>query len=364
MKFRGILVCLLLTTFAGAQYQEEDQTRDHEYLDDRYQQRRAVEPPKDATLEDFLERAERLIRDRNYRSDGSDLYRVQSDDPRLDARSAVALLDDFRAFFDTFWEGRLELVDYDRRSRIFLFYSFHKFNEMLSANFRYNTIRPKGHYGSLFDVITMHTDSGCPEDLANSLVHEAAHQLVDQRLFGSDESRLEPWLSEGLASYFGFMFQDASGAFQPGKIGGKRADLLRDTRSRGCSDIKGALRSGKQVFKESGKAGEPVVEELLSAEASASFYGPGVRANYAVSWILVHFLLHGNDGAHREAFKGYLELAGRGEANGAQLPELLGMSLTELDAALAEHLKGMKVWKKRGPVLTHSVTVTRPDRED
>jgi hypothetical protein len=341
------LICLLLACSAGAQYQQQDQTRDHEYLDERYQQRRAENPRKYESPDEFIEQADQLIRDRNYRSESSERYRVQSDDPRLDAGAAVALLDDFREYFDAFWSGKLELADYDGRSRVFLFYSFHKFNQMMSGDFRFSTIRPKGHYGPLFNAITLHTDSGCPEDLANSLVHEAAHQLCDQRLFVSEEAAPRPWLSEGLASYFGFTLQDSSGSFREGEIGGKRSKLLRDTRSsRGCSDIKGALRAGKQALKDARGEGESPVRLLISAESAGDFYGPRVRSNYALSWILVHFLLHGDSGAHREPFVAYLELASRGPATGERLLELLGMSSTELDAALEKHLKGMKVARK------------------
>ena len=107
-----------------------------------------------ATAE-FFERAERLVRDKNYRSDSSSAYRVQSDDPRVDAKAAVALLDSFRAYFDSYWDGRIELDDYDELSRVFLFYSFHKFNQLLAVDFRFNELRPKGHYGWLFDAITL-----------------------------------------------------------------------------------------------------------------------------------------------------------------------------------------------------------------
>jgi hypothetical protein len=336
------LFCLLLAASAGAQYQVEDQTQDHEEIDSRYYERYDGEPQKDTSLEDFLERADELIRDRHYRSASGEHYRVQSDDPRLNAKAAVGLLESFRAHFVSLWSGRVPMADYDQVSRLFLFYSFHKFNQTLAEDFRFNSLRPKGHYGSLFDVITMHTDSGCAEDLANTLVHEAAHQLVDQRLFGVENVRPVPWLSEGLASYFGYTLQDATGSFRAGEVGGKQAQLLKDVRSRSGSEIKAVIRAGKQAFKESKQEGESLVEELVSSENPSSFYGPRVRLNYAASWILVHYLLHGDDGIHAEPFIAYLQLAGRGSVEPQRLFELLGMSPGELDAALERHLNGLK----------------------
>jgi len=337
------LCCLLLMAPAAAQYQAEEQTRDHEEQDSSYFDRYSNEPEKDASLEEFLERADELIRDRNYRAASGELYRVQSDDPRLDAKAALALLETFRSHFDRFWSDRVQLADYDSQSRVFLFYSFHKFNQTLAGDFRFNSIRPKGHYGSLFDVITLHTDAGCPGELGNSLVHEAAHQLSDQRLFGVEKVRAPPWLSEGLASYFGFTLQDSSDNFLTGKVGGKHPLLLKDARSRDCSEIKAAIREGKQAFKESKREGGSLVEELFSTGGPASFYGPRILSNYAISWILVHYLLHGESGIHAESFSRYLELAARGAAEPERLFELLGMSPAELDVALERHLKGLKV---------------------
>jgi hypothetical protein len=334
------LCCLLLMAPSAAQYQPEEQTLDHEEQDSSYFERQANEPKKDASLEEFLERAEGLIRDRNYRAAGSERYRVQSDDPRLDAEAALNLLEAFRSHFERFWSDRVELADYEGQSRVFLFYSFHKFNQMLAGDFRFNSIRPKGHYGSLFDVITVHTDAGCPGALGNSLVHEAAHQLSDQRLFGAEQVRTPPWLSEGLASYFGFTLQDSSGNFLPGKVGGKLPLLHEDARGQGCSEIKAALRAGKQAFKAAQREGESLIEELLLTGGPDSFYGPRVEANYAVSWILVHYLLHGEDGIHAAPFASYLALTG-GEPE--SLLDLLGMSTGQLDAALERHLKTLKV---------------------
>jgi len=199
----------------------------------------------------------------------------------------------------------------------------------------------------------MHTDAGCPTGLGNTLVHEAAHQMVDRRLFGVEGYDPAPWLSEGLASYFGYTFQDSGGVFRTGEVGGKRAPLLRDIPKRGCNEIKDAVKVCKQALKGSKKEGDSLVEELLSASNQASFYGPRARANYAASWVLVHYLLHGDDGAHADRFISYLKLVSHGEAGPRRLFELLGMSAAELDGALELHLKGLKVRQKSSapPVL-------------
>ena len=47
---------------------------------------------------------------------------------------------------------------------------------------------------------------------ADALVHEAAHQLVNHRLLAAQTS-VPPWLSEGVASYFGYTYLDGKGSF-------------------------------------------------------------------------------------------------------------------------------------------------------
>jgi len=332
---------------AGAQYDEDDQTRDHEEADqlylERYRQEEPEAEPEDETeaAAAFLARAERLIRDRNYRAASSERYRVQTDDPRLDARAAVGLLDAFRAWFDRFWQGRLELGPYDEQSRVFLFYSFHKFNELLGGDYRYRAHRPAGHYGAPFDAITLHTDAGDPGGLADSLIHEAAHQLTDQRLFSGD-ALASRWVAEGLAHYFGFTHEDESGGFQRGVVGGKSAELIRGARG-GGADCRAALQSGRKAFKQAGAKAGALVERVISIRDPNRFYGDEAPLNYAVSWLLVHYLLDGDDGARADGFVRYLERERRGQGGPEALYRETGLGPAELGAAVTGHVKGIKV---------------------
>jgi hypothetical protein len=345
------LICLALLALAGApwaaaQYDEDEQTQDHAEQDQIYLERYAqpeekqpADPDDEAIREAYLASADKLIRDRNHRAKTGQRYRVQTDDPRLDTRETLELLEGFRTWFDQFWGGRVELMPYDKMSRVFLFYSFYKYNELLEGDFRYKTYRPKGHYRISTDVITLHSDPDRPGFLADSLLHEAAHQLVEQRVLRA--SGVTPrWLSEGLAGYFGYTYRDGSGEFQPGVVGGKSAALVRG--EKGDAEGRLVLQTVRRIIKGSGGDAGSVIHRVISIEDPEQFYGDGAPVHYAVSWALVHFLLHADGGAHSGAFADYLEAVARGQGSPDALYRELGLSAEELDAAVKRHVKAVK----------------------
>jgi hypothetical protein len=347
--FHRTLWALLIAAIAfpaAAQYEDDDQTRDWENQDRRYQERleHQDEEPLDplAAEEAYLKKVEQLIRDKNYGSAESDHYRVQSDDPRLDAKAATRLLESFRAFFDEFWSAPTELLPYDKTSRVFLFYSFFKYNQMLGADFRMSSLRPAGHYGSLYDAITLHSDAGSAADLANTLIHEAAHQMVDQRLDWGDGGA-SPWLGEGLASYFGYTLQDKTGAFQPGAVGRKSVALLRGAGKEAPRQAGQRLRAARKALKNADPQQGSTIEGLVWIRDSSRFYSGNPDVNYGLSWLLVHYLMHADDGQHTVALIAYIDQLRAGVNAPGELFEALGMTGVQLDQALIEHAKSIKI---------------------
>lgn len=333
-----------------AQYDDDDSTRDYEEQDKRYferlkgVQKPAVErgPIVDPSA-DFLELAERLVRDRNYSSARTARYFVQSDDPRLDAEATAKFLEVFRDYFDEFWRNHFELAAYDKTSRVFLFYSFYKYNQLLAGDFRFSSQRPQGHYGSLYDAISLHSDAdGGPGATPDALIHEATHQLVDQRIFGG-EPPLAYWLTEGLASYFGYTFLDAKKGFQAGLIGGKSVSIFSGAKDQPGQEAKLLLRESGKAFKTYRKTHEtPLVARLLAIDSPAGFYADQQQLNYTASWLLVHTLFHADDGRYREGFLRYLtrEVAGNGGA--MVLYQELSVDASGLQDALERHARTLK----------------------
>jgi hypothetical protein len=331
-----------------AQYEDEDEKlkdeaeRDRLYLE-RYQKQESPDTGLSAEEAEaaIFARIEELIRDRNYNGATSDHFRVQTDDPRLDPQAATELLESFRSYFESFWADRLPLKPYEKTGRVFLFYSFFKYNQLLEGDFRFSAQRPKGHYGSLFDGITLHTDADGPGDLADTLVHEATHQMMDQRLNLTVGGTL-PWLSEGMAHYFGNMQRDKSGKFLGAVVGGKGIGLFRDGKIYDSRLPALGLRNFRRSAKNVG-SGDSLFGTLLGIRDPNVFYGGNAELNYNASWMLVHYLFHGAEGAHADAFVRYLEQESQGKGGPDVLMKEIGLTYQALDAEVARHATTVKV---------------------
>jgi len=338
----ALLVCAGAAGVVVAQSDDDPQLRDHERQDRRYveRQQRGEAAPDDEDADAYIARADELIRDRNYRSGSGPSYRVQTDDPRLRPQAAVDLLTRFREFFERTLGERIELKPHDVQARTFLFYSFHKYNRMLGGDFSRRIVRPSGHYGAVPDVLVVHTDAGPTADFADTLIHEAAHHLVAEEIYG-DAGRPAPWLSEGLASYFGYTFLDATGAFEPGVIGGKSVELFLKGGARPGTGAKRRLRTFRKDLRSRGPETELTFDWVASIRDRASFYGADVRITYPASWLLVHYLLHGDGGSHAPAFLRFVALDVAGQATPEALYRELGMDAATLDAAVRAYVKDL-----------------------
>jgi hypothetical protein len=341
----GLLVALLAagaaaTPTAGQTHEDEERLREEEreYLErQRREAQRRQRPPEEERrelAEAFIAEADQLIRNRDYQVERSAHFEVKTDDPRLDAEAIVGLLESFRGFFDGFWGERATLEAYEGRGRVYLFYSFHDYNQLLTGRKEFTSFRPTGHYRPLIDVIVIYTDQVSPAELPYVLVHEAAHQLVEQRIFaGRGPPSL--WLGEGLASYFGHTLRDRSGGFREGAIGGKGVSVVGGgvkQRARTGADL---LKTFRRSLKE---ADDFSVSDVVAIRDPAVFYGEGSAGSYTASWLLVHFLFHGDQGAHAEAFAAYLEDEIDGKGGAETLLSRIGLSADRLDARFRDHV--------------------------
>ena len=269
----AIFVFVIALGLVPVAAQHDDQTDDYEQQDDKYYQQyleqqeetKRPDPPPETdgpNTEAFIALAEELVRDKNYWSRSSDRYRIQTDDPDLDSKATVELLESFRTFFDGFWPDSVELHPYDEVSRVFLFDSFHKYNKLLGFDARFSDVRPKGHYISGINVMVLRTTADERGGLADTLVHESAHQLIDQRLYGNGYLP-STWVSEGLASYFGYTVRDKTGEFKPGRIGGKTTALLRGG-SKAAAGEAGRATTGVQDGREDDPLGRGSLHRRVS----------------------------------------------------------------------------------------------------
>jgi hypothetical protein len=295
----------------------------------------ASHPARGGEAEALVARADELIRNKAYDSAATTHYKVKTDDPRLLPGKAAELLEQFRAFFDQYWTGKLELHPYDDVGRIYLFYSRFHYSKLFEGTSRAASSWTVGHYREFEDIVALHTDSVGLAGLPDALLHEAAHQLVQKKLYGP-ETQPSPWLAEGLASYFGNMVRDGEGRFQPAKIGGKSAWIFREGDRSGDDMARHQARAYASLLRK--KAARPV-DEMVRMPDMASFYSEGREERYAASWLLVHFLMHGDQGAHAAGFVRYLAREIHEDTTAEIFYKDIGMTPDELQAAFEKHAR-------------------------
>ncbi|HKY33203.1 MAG TPA: hypothetical protein VJV23_11750 [Candidatus Polarisedimenticolia bacterium] len=290
--------------------------------------------PRVLTPEEYLRKADELIADDHFDASATAHFKVKTDDPRFVPKAAADFLESFREAFDSFWTGRIELKPYEGVSRIYLFYSRFKYKQLLPE--AEEGLESIGHYREGYDTVALHTDSVGLPYLPDLLVHEAAHQLVSKRLYeGSYGPSL--WVGEGLASYFGFMERTLKGDFAAGSIGGKNVWLFKPP-ARQAKGLGGEVL-GRYVASLRRKEALPV-ERVMEIRDQAEFYGGDKAADhYAASWLLVHFLLHGRDGALAEPFARYLrhEIETGGDVD--DFYRILGMEPAALQSAFEAYVR-------------------------
>jgi len=341
------LLALVLPSLALAQYTDDEDLEDQKRRDEEYLKR--YTKPKDAApdpaateaeiRERFLAAADELIRDKNYRSTQSARYRIQTDDPRLDVDAVSGLLEDFAAFFEESWPTRAPSPA--EPTRVFLFYSYYKYNQLLGGGFSRQEVRPAGHYGAALGALAAHSDPEGARGLPDTLVHEAAHERIDRLLYTGIVGP-SVWVTEGLATYFENTARDAAGKFEPGVVGPKQVSLVRGAPPATKTDAKARLARTRQALAKSGSE-TPLVLLLVSADQPAEFYGPGVLERYDLAWVLVHFLLHGDEGRYRDGFVRFVALDAAGQGTVEALERETQLDFRKLDPVLADYVKSIRV---------------------
>ena len=157
-----------------------------------------------------------------------------------------------------------------------------------------------------------------PEQTARTLLHEMTHLYMSAEM----EAGKPIWLSEGLAEYFSVL-RYRMGQY---RVGGVQEGRLQDVLD---LDAAGKL---------------PKLEDVVSCDPSLREFG---LDDYAMSWLLVHFLQHGRSGNHRLPFKNYCKamLASAREGPGAWSSLLEHLRIKEpgkLQREMMEHARRLK----------------------
>jgi hypothetical protein len=237
-------------------------------------------------------------------------YRLRSNLP-LEANLDILLDLErlYRAFFELFG-AELQLYDVCRPMPVELH---------ADASSYPDSGREFGYYDPSTDVVQV----DCSQTLVfQTLAHEATHQLLYDTAFrernGSGE--IPPWVNEGLAEYVaGAVARTPNLLFQPGR------------------PLAGHFRAHTQ-------AKDPFDLTRVLAFASEDYDVSSDRTlKYAQSYTLVHFLLHGAEGAHRAAFFEYLREVYAGKGSSTDLKRCLRRDWRTLEKAWHDHARNTRL---------------------
>lgn len=186
-------------------------------------------------------------------------------------------------------------------------------------------------------LLTFHLETPSVELLLGTMIHEVVHAYTDQHL-SRPGFRPPPWLSEGLAEYFG-KSEIRKGVLEPGRIReGKyvldqiRGGAYRRTTSTGWTldEAQRAVRSGRAVS----------IPELVGIGRD-TFYGEDVSMHYALSWLLVHYLRHGEPEWAEREFPDFLLYVSEGYSAVAALDEVYGLRPAELEERFRTYVRSL-----------------------
>lgn len=180
-------------------------------------------------------------------------------------------------------------------------------------------------------ILAFHLELPSSEHANAVLIHEATHAYASRRLL-SPVADLPLWLSEGLAEYVSHS-QIREGRIVPGSH--ERYRLYHAPgavwRERAQGEI--ALEEVRQAI-ESGSA--PGIADLTGSP-SKWFQGADAALAYAQSWLLVHFLRHGEEGWEKKEFPTFLLYVAEGFPVLAALRDVYGLDERSLERRWREY---------------------------
>jgi TonB family protein len=145
-------------------------------------------------------------------------------------------------------------------------------------------------------MLAFHMEMISSEALLGVMLHEATHAYID-RYVARPGTTFPRWLDEGFSEYVGNS-KITKGQLVPGKT--RRTEFYRTP----WVQIRATSRARDSVYevRDAMKAGRALsVDELVGASLD-EFYGEKRDLYYPMSWLLVHFLRHGERGWAENAF--------------------------------------------------------------
>lgn len=260
---------------------------------------------------------------------GDFILRFQDERWAADARRVLNSLRDTyqNTFGDILDEGRIDRVAY-----LFLLPSMNAYRDFYPDARSTGSIQTAGHYEG--GIIAIHPDVADVGNHERTLVHEAVHHY-NNILLGINGNLTLTWLDEGLATYFGLSRIDSEGTVHPGEFPGNSVRIRMDPQSRNRLLLNTGSPEGRiYLLQRDLHGGMKIDLEKFLSRHGEDFYTGNILTNYSIAWMLVHYLMHADGGAHRGAFLTFIDEAREAEVPASRLAELAGMSLGELQDKL------------------------------
>ena len=272
--------------------------------------------------------ASRLLEGPDYAEIAGKGWLVRTDVAADQRADLIAAIERAARVFDQAFPGAPEPTDASSLT-VLLFRTKDEFNQVAAFD---NILRMRGFLAGQYSPqeLTAYSSLGDqPVELAIAvLVHEATHHLVHQRLF--QDGRPPPyWVNEGIATF---------------------VQLVRDMENLNLSHFdRGQHRSGDYRWLGQGEhylqvitRGQKSMPDLGAFLSQSPDLGPiDTDISYGLSWLIVHYLITGDQGAHREKFESWLLTDARA-GDGDSLLRALGTSEDALQGALEKHRKKMR----------------------
>lgn len=183
--------------------------------------------------------------------------------------------------------------------------------------------------------IAFHLEMPSEEAVLGTLLHEATHAYMD-RYLTRPGTWMARWLGEGFAEYIGNS-RIKNGTLIPGKaLKGKYVIFLAGGARRVKTPTGGNLETVHKAMREGRGL---TVQDLVSADREIFYSDDSYQLYYPTSWLLVHFLRHGELGWEEEEFLDFLLYTTEGFPAEEALLAVYGKTAAELEEPFQEYVK-------------------------
>jgi hypothetical protein len=282
-------------------------------------------------LDESGTRAKRHLDAEHRRERGSRRFSVFTD--HADPEIATKLAGNFEATYNVVEELLAPVVEpLPERYKVLAFVYKSRSAYMALSREVTNVDWAAGFY-SPAGMVAIHLEMPTNEALLNVMLHEATHAYLDRHV-ARRGIRFPRWLGEGFADYVGNS-TIKKGMLIPG----------RTTRSQIYQTSYGSLMgpSGPALtvdeVKKAVRRNEALsVPEMMNATLE-TFYGDKRRMYYSMSWLLVHYLRHGQPSWAESEFPTFMLYVAEGYPPAQVLEAVYGSTPSELNPAFREYVK-------------------------